>query len=605
MQVRRRLKINAIVSAITAFIILLILSLALYRLNNENNKGKIAGEIITGAFEVIQLKDDYIWNRNERAKEQWIIKHEQFGRLLKSASAKFRKPEDIKTFTGMLKDYESIGEIFSGIMENREKAGLHAYSADLSREIERRLLSQLKMRSYEFAINVRHLLESNRESRDSALRLAGAGIVFIFVILAAATLINSWMMGRTITDRMRLLRDGALVIGDGNLDHKIDVKGDDEFTELAEGFNTMTTKLKQAQDKITSLAAIVESSTDAIISATLEGIIVSWNPGAEKLYGYSDKEAIGRSITLLTLPDHTDDISTILDKIRSGETITAYDTSRMRKDGTLVDVSITVSPVKDSTGKIIGASGIARNITDRKKLEERLKRYSGELEQSNRELDNFAAIAAHDLGAPIRAVSGFAGLLQRRYKEKLGADADQYILNIVEGTGRMQNLINDLLGYARAGTRETPLVPVDVNAIIETTLANLTFEITESRAVITVGHLPTLSADSTQLIQLFQNLVGNAIKYRSNTPRIHIDAERKDGEWLFRVSDNGIGIDPRQFDRIFQIFQRLHTIDEYSGTGIGLATCKKIVERLGGHIWVESKLGEGSTFFFTLPVTES
>jgi|GEM_PF-1245369 PAS domain S-box-containing protein len=605
MQVSRRLKINAIVSALTAFIIILILSLALYRLNNENDKGKIAGEIITGTFEVIELKNDYIWNRNERAKEQWITKHAQLDKLLNSASAKFRKPEEIKSLTVMLKDYESIGEIFSGIIENRKKAGLHAYSAELSRAIESRLLSQLNMRSYEFGINVRHLLESNRESRDSALRLAGAGIVFIIVILAAATLINSLMVGRTITDRMRRLSDGALVIGGGNLDHKVDVKGDDEFTELAEEFNAMTTKLKQAQDKIASLAAIVESSTDAIISATLEGIIVSWNPGAERLYGYSDKEAIGHSISLLAPPDHPDEVPAILDKIRSGETITAYDTSRLRKDGALVDVSIMVSPVKDSTGKIIGASGIARNITDRKKLEERLKLYSRELEESNRELDDFASIAAHDLGAPIRVVSGFAGLLRKRYKGKLGADAEQYISNIVEGTERMQNLINDLLDYARAGTREKARVPVDVEAVIRKTLANLTFEIKESKAVITVGTLPKVSADSTHLMQLFQNLVGNAIKYCSNTPRIHISAERKDGEWLFRVSDNGIGIDPRQFDRIFQIFQRLHANDEYSGTGIGLATCKKIVERLGGHIWVESKPGEGSNFFFTLPVTES
>ena len=245
--------------------------------------------------------------------------------------------------------------------------------------------------------------------------------------------------------------------------------------------------------------------------------------------------------------------------------------------------------------------GVDMDITDQKKLEEMIRQYSEKLEQSNRELDNFASIAAHDLGAPLRAVSGFAGLLQKRYKEKLGADADQYISNILEGIGRMKQLINDLLQYARVGTREKSLVPVDVNSIIEKTLANLMFEIQESRTVITVDPLPTVSADSTQLIQLFQNLVGNAIKYRSDTPHIHISAELKVGEWLFRVSDNGIGIDPQYFYRIFDIFQRLHTMNEYSGTGIGLATCKKIVERLGGRIWVESKPGEGSTFFFTLP----
>ena len=364
-------------------------------------------------------------------------------------------------------------------------------------------------------------------------------------------------------------------------------------------------ELKQAQDKIANLAAIVDSSKDAIIGVTLEGTIVSWNPGAKMLYGYSDREAIGRAINILAPPDRLDEIPAIFERIRRGETIAAFDTSRMRKDGTLVDVSLRASPIKDSTGKIIGVSAIVRDITNRKKLEERIKRYSKRLQLSNKELDNFASIAAHDLSAPLRAVSGFAERLQKRYKGKLDAEVDQYVSHIVEGTRRMQHLINDLLEYARIGTREKPLVQVDVNAVIEKTLANLTLEIQESGAAITVDQLPTVSADSTQLVQLFQNIIENAIKYRSNTPHINISAERKNGEWLFQVSDNGIGIDPRQFDRIFEIFQRLHTREEYSGTGIGLAICKKIVERLGGRIWVESKPTEGSSFFFTLPVTES
>jgi|GEM_PF-1755436 len=375
--------------------------------------------------------------------------------------------------------------------------------------------------------------------------------------------------------------------------------------ELRAHHDHLESVIEERTNKIAGLAAIVASSTDAIIGLNLEDVIVSWNPGAEMLYGYSDKEAIGRSISLLASRDHPDEIQTILEKIRIGETIAAFDTSYMRKDGTLVEVSLRASLIKDSTGKIIGASVIVRDINDRKKYEERIRRYSEKLEESNRELDNFASIAAHDLRAPLRAVSGFADLLQKRYKEKLGGDADQYISNIVEGSARMQGLIDDLLEYARAGTRRKPFVSVDINGIIEKTLASLKYEIIESEAEITVAPLPTLSADSTQLIQLFQNLVGNAIKYCSNTPRIHISAERKEGEWLFRVSDNGIGIDPLQFGRIFEIFQRLHTIDEYSGTGIGLAICKKIVERLGGRIWVESKPGDGSTFYFTLPITAS
>ncbi|MGO9377021.1 MAG: PAS domain S-box protein [Dissulfurispiraceae bacterium] len=361
------------------------------------------------------------------------------------------------------------------------------------------------------------------------------------------------------------------------------------------------TDLREAHDKIAGLAAIVESSSDAIVGKTLEGIIVSWNCGAEELYGYTDKEAIGQHITLLAPPDQPDEIAAMLEKVGRGETIAAHDTTRMRKDGSRVEVSLTVSPVKDSTGKIIGASTIAHDISDRKKLEERVTQYSKELERSNSELDKFASIIAHDLRSPLRTVAGFAGLLEKKYKKKLDAEAERFISLIVEGTDRMHHLINDLLQYARAGSRDKPLVPVNVNTIVEKTLANLTFEIQESTAAITVDPLPTVMADDVQLIQLFQNLVGNAIKYRGNTPHINISAKRKDKEWVFQVSDNGIGIDPGQYERIFEIFQRLHTRDEYSGTGIGLAICKKIVESFGGRIWVTSKPGEGSTFFFTLP----
>jgi PAS domain S-box-containing protein len=333
----------------------------------------------------------------------------------------------------------------------------------------------------------------------------------------------------------------------------------------------------------------------------LEGIIVSWNPAAEILYGYSSKEALGRSITFLVPPDYPDEIAKIIERIKRGESIAAYDTSRMRQDGTLVDVSLTISPVKDSMDKIIGASTIARDITERKKLERRITQYSRELEQSNRELEKFASIVAHDLGAPLRAVLGFSDLLKQRYKDKLDAEADKYITHIIEGAGRMRRLIADLLEYARVGARTKHLAPVNVNTITEKALDNLTFEVKESKAVITVDPLPTVLGDSTQLIQLFQNLIGNAIKYRRNTPHIHIFAEQQDREWLFRVSDNGIGMDPRQLERIFDIFQRLHTRDEYPGTGIGLTICKKIVEGFRGRIWAESKPGEGSTFFFTLP----
>jgi signal transduction histidine kinase len=237
----------------------------------------------------------------------------------------------------------------------------------------------------------------------------------------------------------------------------------------------------------------------------------------------------------------------------------------------------------------------------RKKAEADLVRTAAELIRSNHDLEQFASVASHDLQEPLRMVTGYLQLIEQRYKDKLDADGHEFIGFAVNGARRMQQLINDLLAYARVDSRGKPFEPTDCNQVLEDVLANLTHAVEQSGAAITHDPLPTLDADATQLAQLFQNLIGNAIKFRgAEPPRIHVGAQRKNGDWQLSVSDNGIGIEARHFERIFAMFQRLHTAEQYPGTGIGLAICKKIVERHGGQIWVESEPGKGSTFHFTL-----
>jgi len=239
---------------------------------------------------------------------------------------------------------------------------------------------------------------------------------------------------------------------------------------------------------------------------------------------------------------------------------------------------------------------------ERKRAEEALQRTMAELERSNAELEQFAYIISHDLQEPLRMVASYTQLLEKRYKGKLDADADEFIAYAVDGARRMHNMIQSLLSYSRVGTRGKPFEPTECESVFEQALANLKLTIDESGAGVTHDPLPRVTADETQLIQLFQNLLGNAIKFRGEEqPRIHVSAKEDSNDCLFSLSDNGIGINPEYFDRIFVIFQRLHGREEYPGTGIGLSVCKRIVERHGGRIWVESQPGEGSTFHFAIP----
>jgi PAS domain S-box-containing protein len=363
------------------------------------------------------------------------------------------------------------------------------------------------------------------------------------------------------------------------------------------------TERKKAEEKIQALASAVESSNDAIVTQSLYGIVTSWNKGAEQIYGYSIEEMLGTPISILEPASLKGEIGQLLEKVKQGQKIQRYETLRLRKDGTTINIAVTLSPVFDSNGNFVAISAISRDITERKKAEEILKSKLGELRRSNEELEQFAYVSSHDLQEPLRMISSYLQLLQRRYQGNIDEKADKYIYYAVDGASRMQNLINDLLEFSRVTTRAEKSESTDSESVLNPALSNLDLYIKENKATVSYGSLPEVMADSTQLAQVFQNLIINGIKFHGEeAPRIHISAEKKASEWQFSVQDNGIGIDPQYSEKIFEVFKRLHNKETYPGTGIGLAVCKKIVERHGGRIWVESELGKGSTFYFTLPI---
>ncbi|TKC91814.1 PAS domain S-box protein [Trinickia terrae] len=348
----------------------------------------------------------------------------------------------------------------------------------------------------------------------------------------------------------------------------------------------------------------VEAAPNAMIMVNGEGRIVLVNSQAEKMFGYARDELMGQSIETLVperfRPRHPGYRDAFFRDPHSRPMGVGRDLYGLRRDGTEMPIEIGLNPIQTSEGPFV-LSAIA-DITERKRAELNLRKRTEELARSNEDLEQFAYVASHDLQEPLRAVAGPLQLLQRRYQGQLDTRADEFIGHAVDGATRMQALIDDLLVYSRVGRPEDARQPTDCALVLDQALKNLSALIQEAGAQVSRDALPVVRAIPTQLLLLFQNLVGNAIKFRRRDcpVQIHVGVRSQEDAWLLWVKDNGIGIDPQYFERIFLIFQRLHTRREYPGTGIGLALCKRIVEQHGGRIWVESGRDEGTTFLFTL-----
>jgi PAS domain S-box-containing protein len=346
--------------------------------------------------------------------------------------------------------------------------------------------------------------------------------------------------------------------------------------------------------------SLIEASVDPLVTIDPYGKITDVNASTEVITGLNREDIIGT--------DFSDYFTEPL-KAREGYQqvfeegiVQDYELEIKNKNGHITPVLYNASVYKDDSNNVIGVFASARDITELKEAEKNLKLKIEELTRSNAELEQFAYVSSHDLQEPLRMIASYLQLLERKYKGKLDAKADKYINFSVDGATRMQNLIDDLLDFSRVTTHANELKLTDLESVYSEILSNLEVLIKENNAIIKHNHLPTVMADKTQISQVFQNLINNAIKFRSDDqPKINISVKEEHDHWLFAVQDNGIGIDPKHSDRIFEIFKRLNKKRDYPGTGIGLAICKKIIERHGGRIWVESEMGKGTIFYFTLP----
>ncbi len=354
-------------------------------------------------------------------------------------------------------------------------------------------------------------------------------------------------------------------------------------------------------EKEKNMKAILNASLDEAFLIDIDGNVLAVNDIAARRLGRRPEEIIGKNMYSFYQPQVARER-----RERVSEVISTRKPIRYEEERNDLYFDHIKYPIVDSSGNVIRLAVFSRDVTSLKQAEKELKQKMIDLERSNSDLERFAYVASHDLQEPLRMVASYVKLLDRRYKDKLDQDAQDYIGFAAEGATRMQQMINDLLAYSRVGTKGKPLEPTDLEAVLSRAMRNLDVAIKENDAIVTHASLPTVLADDVQMIQLFQNLIGNALKFKSDKqPRVHVSAELKGNEWQISVHDNGIGIAPQYFERIFIIFQRLHTRTDYPGSGIGLAICKKIIERHGGRIWVESTPGEGSTFYFTIPIYRS
>jgi PAS domain S-box-containing protein len=352
----------------------------------------------------------------------------------------------------------------------------------------------------------------------------------------------------------------------------------------------------------TTLASI----GDAVIVTDADGNVTFLNKVAEAVTGWTTAEAMGKPLPEVFRIENEETRQPVENPVaqvlRTGEIAGLVNhTILIRKDGHIHAIDDSVAPIRDEQGRVLGVILVFRDITERRRAEETLAKRTAELQRVNSELQQFTYIVSHDLNEPLRTMSNFANLLARRYQGKLDATAEEYIAFVTDAAQRMQQMLADLLAYTRVGGPTAAFTSVDMEALLAGVLTDLQLGLAEAKAEVTHDPLPTVQGDETRLRQVFHNLIGNALKFTGPAaPRIHVSGRRDGRQWRFAVQDNGIGIDASQAERIFQVFQRLHTRGEYPGSGMGLAICKKIVEQHGGRIWVESQPGQGATFFFTV-----
>lgn len=608
MKIVTKLRIAVLVPVVIAVVAGFALGLQYYFFQRAAGNVADLRAVISRINNFNNLIYSYMLYREERPRHQFMAEHENLTGLL--ARIRFGDPAQQRLLVILQNDLDAMKDLFDKMVAKHERL-MKDGEDTAALEAGKRLGGQLLATSSQTLKDGLALVTSENDRISSRQRMTN---FFFFVLIVGVTIILTYLLAGTmkaISVSLTKIAKGVEIIAAGNREHRIGLTEPDELGELARSFDKMTAELQKREEQLRDSKETLQLAIEATNLGTFDyyprtGKLL-WADLVKRHFGLPPEAHVDYEVFLSGL--HPEDRGRVHRIVQ--------DVLRPGSDGIYRTEYRTVGIV-DQKERWISAQGSVHfndehqperligttlDITERKRNEQEREQLIAALEHSNRELQRFAYISSHDLQEPLRTVASFVELFAHRYRGKIDEEADRYIASIVEGASRMSMLISDLLEYSRVITGEKPFATVHMYEVVDKVVTLLAAAIKEGLAVITYDNLPAVAGDESQLVQLMQNLIGNAIKFsRPNArPRVRISAVQEEDHWRFGVHDNGIGIEPQFHERVFVIFQRLHTREEFPGTGIGLALCRKIVERHGGRIWVESRPGEGSSFYFSLP----
>ncbi|MCU7924396.1 MAG: PAS domain S-box protein [Candidatus Thiodiazotropha sp. (ex Dulcina madagascariensis)] len=615
MRIKDKLRLIIVLTAAIGVMVVALLTMLYIQDRRVTQSEEAFHQVATAVFELTLLSNDVLLHPDEkRARRQWRRKHQHIGVLLgKVPPVEERIRSAIERMRG---HHRSLGKVFLRLIAAVDQAGTEK---TLRSQQSERLIGQLAVKAQALVAESAALASIIRLEQDQQRIRLGLIIIAMVILVALFLALLTRLVAQSVLQPILRLKEGTERIGAGDLEYRVGNPIRDEIGDLARSFDSMTQRLKQvtasgealrdeiearkrAEAREARFGRVLNSSSNEIYMFDADSLrFQDVNLGARNNLGYTldELQALG---PLDLKPGYTpESFAELLDPLRREEKNSiVFETYHRRKDGTTYPVEERLQLLKQESQPVFIA--VIQDITERNRADHALKQATERLKASNKDLQDFAYVVSHDLREPLRMVSSYMQLLVRRYGEKLGKDADEFIGFAVDGANRMSSMIDGLLQYSRVETQGEPLQPVQAEQALDGALADLGLVIEACGAQINRQPMPEVMADPSQLERLLQNLIGNALKFQGQAePVIEIGVQPQGAFWRFSVRDNGIGIEPRHREHIFNMFQRLHGRDEYPGLGIGLAVCKRIVERHGGRIWVDANPGKGSTFNFILP----